>query len=753
MKRIDTTRDARLQAVALPALAALMMTVPADAQAQTTNSQQLPAVVVEQPSKPKVRRAAPATHRRVARTSARTRSRGNAPATLEPSPSSGASEQARGPVQGYIANLSATGTKTDTPLRDIPQSISVVTADFVRDQGSRTVQEALQYVPGVFADAYGVDSRGDYPRFRGQDPNIYLDGTRVVNTYVFNEWRQDPYTLERMEVLRGPASVLYGDTSTAGLLNLISKMPQEKSANEIGVQYGSFNRKQVQMDSTGKLTRDGEWLYRFVGVFRDSGMQTDFVPDDRLVLAPSITWRPTKNTSWTVLGTYQKDKTGSSTAFLPIEGTLYAGPNGFIPVNRFASEPGYDRYRTETGAVSSLFEHSFNNALKVRQNLRYTHVEGGYHSMYPDVYSNPVDPFLDPARRAVARFSFDRETIKDSLTVDNNAELKLATGPLEHKMLFGLDYRVLWENARSGGGYDTRPFDLYAPVYTGFSDSPMTAEPRSRQSQVGLYAQDQIRLGHWLAVAGVRQDFVTNDIEGSALQQDRATTGRLGLMYELPFGITPYVSYAQSFNPIFGGGICASFCVPQRGEQVELGIKYNPFAGTTVNVAVYDTTENNRLAADPTNPLLSIQIGEVRIRGAELEVLSHVTANLDLVAGYAYTDAKIASGDNAGKHVETVPLNQASLWAKYRLAALGLPNLSIGAGARYTGTTWDGVDNFHTPSYTLFDAMIRYDTGPWTFQVNAKNLADKRHVTTCLARGDCFYGLGRTVLGSVTYRF
>ena len=201
-------------------------------------------------------------------------------------------ETATGPVRGYLANQSGTGTKTDTPLRETPQSITVVTADRITDQGALTVQESLRYVPGVFADAYGPDSRGDYPRIRGQDPNIYLDGTRVVNTWSFSEWRPDPYTLERIEVLRGPASVLYGDTSTAGLLNLISKRPQAEASNEIGVQYGSFNRKQVQMDSTGKLTKDGEWLYRFIGVFRDSGTQTDFVPDNRIVLAPVIDLAP-----------------------------------------------------------------------------------------------------------------------------------------------------------------------------------------------------------------------------------------------------------------------------------------------------------------------------------------------------------------------------------------------------------------------------------------------------------------------------
>ena len=210
-------------------------------------------------------------------------------------------------MRGYLAGQSGTGTKTDTPLRETPQSITVVTADRVTDQGALTVQESLRYVPGVFADAYGPDSRGDYPRVRGQDPNIYLDGTRMVNTF----------TLQRMAARslhagahRGAARPGIGAVwrhLDGGLLNLVSKRPQAEAFNEIGVQFGSFNRKQVQMDSTGKLTKDGEWLYRFIGVFRDSGTQTDYVPDDRIVLAPSLTWRPTNNTNWTVLGTYQKD--------------------------------------------------------------------------------------------------------------------------------------------------------------------------------------------------------------------------------------------------------------------------------------------------------------------------------------------------------------------------------------------------------------------------------------------------------------
>ena len=737
---------------AWPMLAAMMAVTPAEAQSP---GRELPAVVVEQPSQ-RAARPRPARARQAASAASRRTAQRGPAAPDAAAAAGGRAETATGPVRGYLANQSGTGTKTDTPLRETPQSITVVTADRVTDQGALTVQEALRYVPGVFADAYGADSRGDYPRFRGQDPNIYLDGTRVANSFQFNEWRPDPYTLERIEVLRGPSSVLYGDTSTAGLLNLISKRPRAEAYNEIGVQYGSFNRKQVQIDSTGKLTKDGEWLYRFVGVFRDSNMQTDFVKDDRIVLAPSLTWRPTNNTSWTVLGTYQKDTSGSSTAFLPHEGTLFPGPNGLIPVRRFAGEPGFDKYQTEAGAISSLFEHSFNDALKIRQNIRYAHVEGVYRTMYPDLSIDPLNlnsPFLDSSRRTVARSIWSRETVKDSLTSDSNAELKVLTGPVSHKLLFGVDYRGLGECAQSAFVSDSRPFDLYAPVYSGVTAPTLSPEPDLRQSQLGLYVQDQMRLGRWLAVVGLRQDYVTSNVVGSPEENTKASTGRAALMYELPFGLTPYVTYAQSFNPNFGSGVCAGICQASRGELVELGFKYNPMPGTAINGAIYDTVEKNRLATDPDGSPFSIQTGKVRIRGAELEVISRVTPDLDLIGAYAYVDARVESGDNAGKRVETVPEHQASLWAKYRLTTLGLQGVTVGGGVRYIGESWDGTDTIRTPDYTLFDAMIRYETGPWRLQVNASNIADKRHVTTCLARGDCFYGIGRTVLGSAIYRF
>lgn len=675
-------------------------------------------------------------------------------------------ENAFSAVQGYLANRSATGTKTDTPIGEIPQSITVVTADEIRDQGAKTVQESLRYVPGAFADAYGPDSRGDYPRVRGSDPNIYLDGTQAINAWLFNEWRPDPYTLSRVEVLRGPASVLYGATSTAGIINMVSKLPQAQSHNEIELQYGSFDRKQVQFDSTGKLTADGQWLYRVIGVFRDANYQTDLVKDDRILIQPAITWKPTNATTWTLLGFYQKDTTGSSTAFLPHYGTIYPGPTGgFIPVNRFASEPGFDKYQTTTGSVSSLFEHVFSENFKIRQNSRYMHTNGKYFTMYPDNWS-----YLAPwgaGNGTVPRSIWAAAPIRDSVTSDTNAEFKFDTGVLQHKVLAGFDYRYVAENGASNFGYDARPFNLFNPVYFGPPSMPLFPYDDTQQIQAGVYVQDQIRLGQLIVVVGSRHDKLTGKQENNPSQTDTATTSRVGVMYELPGGLTPYVSWAQSFNPIFGANICegGGFCKPKRGELQEVGFKYSPYKGLAINGALYDIVEKNREAYG--TGVLARQIGEVSIKGGEIEVVGTIAPGLDIMGGYSYTDAVTTAGDNVGSKLDSVPLHMASLWLKQKFSMFGIDGFSIGGGARYIGKSWstgfspytlksDGsyaTATIETPSFMLYDAMFAWEDKHWRFQINVQNIGDTIHVTTCLARGDCFYGARRTVLSSLIYKF
>jgi iron complex outermembrane recepter protein len=683
-----------------------------------------------------------------------------APAAAAPAAQATQFETGTSPVQGYLATVSSTGTKSDTPLNQTAQSISVVSAERIRDQGVTSVQESLRYVPGVFAEPGGVDARNDYARVRGQDPNVYLDGTRVSNRNLFNEWRIDPYMLERIEVYRGPASVLYGDTSSAGLVNLISKRPRAETYNEAGVAFDNFGRKQVQLDSTGKLTKDGEWLYRFVGLFRDSGTQVDFVPDNRIMLAPSLTWRPTTATNWTILGTYQKDRTGTTNGFLPREGTLLPSINGYIPRNRFTGDPATDRYQTETGAISSLFEHEFSNAVKFTQNLRYAHSDGIYRSAYVNSFS--ANPYIDPARRVLNRFSTQQEASKDSFGIDNNVQVKAITGPLQHKLLFGVDYRNVSEVTKSGTFANIAPIDIYAPTNYSIPVPPLTlVSPLTRFGQTGLYAQDQMRLGPWLATLGLRHDFASTRRTAADSSDRSATTGRASLMYETAFGFNPYASWAQSFNPVyfsplFGGSTCiGGTCRDLRGETYEVGFKYTVNPGLAVNSAIYETVERNRLAAsnNPAFPFASSQIGQVRIRGFEIEAIGKVTPDFDLIASYSYIHAKVESGFNAGKSLENVPANQASLWGKYRLAAFGLRDLTVGAGVRYIGKAYEETNIYTIPDYTLFDMMVAWDPGPYRLQLNVNNIGDERYISACYARGDCYYGIGRTVLGTATYRF
>lgn len=703
-----------------------------------------------------------------ARRAVRRPSRTPAPAAEQAQPAPAPQESAYGPVQGYLATRSASGTKTDTPIQEIPQSITVVTSEEARDQGATTVQEALRYVPGVYADAYGPDSRSDGELIRGTTPVTYLDGMRLINGGYWNHTRPNPYTLERIEVLRGPGSVLYGDSPSGGLVNLVSKRPQEKAHREIGVTYGSFNTKQIQTDMTGKLTADGEWLYRLVGVFRDADYQTDYVKNDSQVLMPSITWRPTQNTDWTVIALYQKDKTGSSTAFLPWSGTLFANPNGQIPINRFTSEPGYDLYQTTTKSLTSLFEHTFTSNFKVRNNMRYSRIDGIYRTMYPNNYNytgTPNSPYIDPAQQYVYRFVDASAVQRDTFTSDTGGEFNFATGPMTHKVLFGFDARYLTEQSQADGYIDlANPFNLYNPVYGQSPAYSLSPNPGVRQYINGLYIQDQARLGPWLFTAGVRRDRLVSESEGTERQEDSATTMRFGLMYETPFGLNPYISYSESFNPILGSNICsAGFCKPVQGTQYEAGFKYRVSNSAAFNAAVFDITEKNRTASDPTDPTLTVQIGESRIRGLELEYIGSITPTLDIIASYTYLDSEITQGNFAGSRLETVPQNYASLWVKQKLTLFGVPGFSMGGGVRYigetssTGTYYGGAVptdlTIVTPDHTLFDAMFAYENDTWRFQVTGTNLTDKIYFASCLARGDCFYGNRRSILATLTYKF
>lgn len=654
-------------------------------------------------------------------------------------------ESATGPVVGYRARNATTATKTDTPLSETPQSVTVITRDQMVDQGATTFQGALLYAAGVRSDAYGLDSRSDRVRVRGSYPDIYLDGLRQSYNYYTSTTPAELYTLERLEVLRGPSGMLFGTGTVAGVVNMVSKRPLQEAQREVGVQIGSWNRKQLQADLTGPLTADGQWSYRLVALARDADTQVDHVPDDRRLIAPSLMWRPNAATSLLLQAHWQQDRSGSTSQFLPWSGTLLPNPNGQLPTSRFIGEPG-DYYDTDRQSIGYQFEHRFNDAWTARQNLRWARNEnrGGYH--YADFFTDPGGWGADPVnQRLIGRLYGQNVTRTRMAAVDTNLLGRLTTGAVQHQLLLGLDWnRQSEDKAESGDAYDS-PINAFAPVYSGRTDRPLTAQPRNVQRQTGIYVQDQMKWDRWIFIAGLRHDRVANALAGSADDRTSDTTKRLGVMYQLAGGWTPYISYAESFSPVSGTNTSGARFKPLQGEQIEVGVKYLPEGGaTSFTASVYDLKEKNQKVTDPTNPMNTLQAGQTRNKGLELELKTRVTTAFDLIAHYNYTDVDPT--------LEGLPRNQAAMWGLYRFSVAGIRGFSAGAGVRYLSAFRDGSGP-RIPSSLVGDALLAYDSQAWRYALNINNVADKQYMSTCLSRGDCWWAPRRNVVLSATYRF
>jgi len=743
----------------------------------------LPPVTVEaQQTKPKAKKPKAAKKSGAPTTAASQPTPAPAPQPTGPGNASASDKTAYGPVKNYSAKNTATGTKTDTPLNEVPQSVSVVGAEQIRDMGAQTEQQVLRYLPGVVADSYGADGRADGSFIRGIDATEYLDGMRRTFQYYTSTYRLDPYFMERMEVLRGPASVLYGQATVGGIINSVSKRPQTEQGGEITVEYGSFDFKQVKFDMTGPVTSDKRWSYRLTGSARDADTQVDYVEDDRYAIQPAITYRPDENTTITMLGHFQKDRAGTISQFLPHIGTIFPNVSGRrIAQDRFVGEPG-DHYDTDVASGTLLIEHKFNEVFKLQHSSSYTDVHNDYASSYaghfyatPDL-GFPNYPYLDPTQTFTARAKSLTVTDTQVFTQDTNLEAKLATGPLAHKLLGGVDYARFKSRSVSGEALNITPFDVYNPVYgqpetlIGYTCSDdrsvvpphllsavdVCEEPDQRVRQTGIYLQDQMRIGNWLGIVGVRKDWIDTFAEGSGTQKDSQISYRAGLMYEFASGLTPYVSYGESFIPVVARTFSGTPLKPQQGRMYELGFKYQP-AGTNfaINGALYDIAENNRLASDPVNGgNYYVQTGAVTSKGGEIEFTGQLTRNLKVVGGYSYTLAQYADGSPLdGNQLEAVPKHMASMWGVWEFDQPYLKGWSVGAGARYIGANWDATNSLRVPAVTLFDAMIAYEEEHWRWQITGQNLEDEEVVSTCLSRGDCFLGQARTIITGLTYKY
>lgn len=681
----------------------------------------------------------------------------------------GQGERATGPVRGYVATRSATATKTDTPILETPQSISVVAKDQITAQQTQTLADTLRYTPGVTLETYTSSTIFDIVTVRGFQVPVYLDGLRLPldPATTFAQVRLEPYGMERVEVFKGPSSGLYGQTSPGGLINAVSKRPTERWENEVFFQTGSFDRLQGGFDLSGPLDKDGQFLGRVVGLVRDSGTQLDFAKDNRLYFAPSFTWRPNIDTSFTILANVKRDTGYGPQHYVPGVGTLLPNPNGRLPYSRYIGEPGFDGYTRDQLMIGYAFEHRINDVFQFRQNFRYTDSD-------ITLQATRTEGLLPDLRTSLRSANYV-DAYARNIALDNQLQADFRTGPLAHKVLFGIDYF----NIDSASDYRfamINPIDIFNPVYGLGAIPPKSSlapviNTKSDQDQLGFYLQDQIKLDRFILTLTGRQDFAVSRTDNRntgvvTTQNDQAFTGRAGLTYVFDSGIAPYVVYATSFNPTLGTTLDGNPFKPTTGETKEIGVKFQP-PGTNAlfTAAVFETTQQNTLTPDPRNPFFSVQTGAVRVQGLELEGKLSITDQWDMVAGYSHLDPRVTQTNvpgGVGKYVVNVAIDQASLWNMYTFRDGPLAGLGIGGGVRYVGRSYaDTVNAIEIPDFTLFDAALKYDFAYlWpqmkgmTLQINATNIFNRYYVSTCVINLTyCGLGSGRQVLATLRYRW
>lgn len=678
-------------------------------------------------------------------------------------------ESAWGPVEGYTATRTAAGTKTDTALVEAPRSISVATRQQMDDRSVHSLDDAVRYMPGITASSYGSDTRADWLRVRGFEPTQFLDGLPLPKGVYANP-KQETWNLDRLALLRGPASSVYGQTPPGGLLDMVSRRPSAEASSEIQLQYGSDNHRQINFASTGKIDEAGQFLYGLSGVVRDSGTQVDHVDNKRYNIAPSLTWNIDDDTKLTLLSQFTRDDTGITSQFLPIQGTKIKSPLGDISHHKNLGDPDWEYYDRTYYALGYAFEHRLNDVWQFKQNLRYTKSDLSFQSLTPGSY-----PFTTvDAEGNVGRTSTSVDEDISQFAVDNNFQADFATGDIRHTLLLGLDHQRSNTNYTSifGDGLQTNVINpIYGQPIVRPARSTAFYDYNQKTYQTGLYVQDQMALDQWRLTLGGREDWVhtstefINQSDATNTQRDKKFSGNAALSYVFDNGFVPYLSYAESFQPTTGADATSTGSLkPTEGKQWELGIKYQPPGSKTLlTAAVYDLTQKNvAVNTFVNNVSVTSQTGEVKVKGLELEAVSDVTDNLKVIAAYTLAKSEVQKGIDKGNRLQLMPNQQASLWTDYTWHAGVLDGFGIGAGVRYTGNTYGDKANTwlgKADAYTVFDASVHYDLGRLdnslkgaSLAVNATNLFDKDYISTCDSFY-CYYGDQRSVVASATYKW
>jgi len=648
-----------------------------------------------------------------------------APATLH---AQNAANDGREPAPEIVVTSSAVA-KLDVPLSETPQNVTIIDQAMFERQNATSIEEILRYVPSVQAELSG---RSGFDAFliRGFDQSRYQfrDGLRLDPGFLN---QQEPGGLASLEVLKGPASVLYGQIAPGGIVNMTTRLASPRKVADFSATIGTDDFYRLTADIGGALDSNGTLSARAAIVYASRGDTQDFVGAERIFVAPSITWQPTDATSLTLLALYQRDEY-DRTIGAPLLGTLQPSPAGMIRRSLFLGEPGLDRLESEQHQIGYMFSHRFSDAIQFRSRLRYSD-----YSLDGPIVQAPR-PGSTPT--SVTRRGFDFTGDRSMLSADNQLEGVFRSGSVEHRIMVGVDYQD-FSDLNAGELFGLAPINPTAPVYGAV---PVPLGPFFASDvglkQLGLYAQYRAKIAdRFIIVAGVRQsDSETRsaDVLGgtSRRQDDTDTSFNAAVMYVSDTGFSPYLSFSQSFEPQFGFDPLTSgeSPPPSQGEQFEAGLRWaSPDNRLTAQAAVFQIDQTNIVNGDPANPGFSVLVGAQRHRGAEIEVNGRIGEAIIVQAGYTYLDAQIRSSNNGDEGLRSlnVPRNSASMFVTLDGTRLGAVGSEASLGIRHVGSRRANDVLDILPAFTVFDAALRHDFGDFGIALNIKNLFDETYFT------------------------
>jgi iron complex outermembrane recepter protein len=662
-------------------------------------------------------------------------------------------------VENRVPNTSV-GTKTDTPLRDIPQSIQVVPKQVLQDRQARSITDGLESVSGINSISTSSGSR-DYFTIRGFE---YYGNAALVNGLPDPQITSDSsfVNVERLEVLKGSSSVLYGETgfsALGGIINFVTKQPLRDPLYEISTTVGSFNDYQGTIDLTGPLNDSKTALYRFNAGYRSAKTFIDFNEFTQLSIAPSLSFSLGKDTDLTIEGDVNRlERNSQQPNGLPVLGTVLPNPNGKIRRSFNATGEVTDNL-TINGRIGYSLEHRFNENWKLRNAFRYVFYDDDDRNGAPDFF--PTSLAAD--NRTLNRDGIIGSQFYDFYYLDTNLLGKFNTGSIEHQLLFGFSLSRNTTDLNFEFGIPAAPVDIFNPVYNN------TVVPTGRNSvsfttrdTLGIYLQDQITLAENLKLLlGGRIDIFeerkTDRLTNvDTRQSDTAFSPRVGIVYQPIPPISLYASFARSFAPTIGISATGSAFQPERGTQYEVGIKADLTSKLSTTLAFYDLTRTNVTTADPNNPNFSVQTGEQRSRGIELDISGEILPGWNIIGGYAYNDARVTKDNTipVGNRLFAAPNHSFNLWTTYKIQEGDLQGFGFGLGFYYAGETAGNLANtFVVPSYFRTDAAIFYERDRFRAALNFRNLFNTEYYRatgseTLVGLGDPF-----TVQGTLSWKF